>query len=152
MKISKNIVETVFYQVASNVIAIICIVIAIITSLILWQNVSSVVRSEYPDACVQEQEQEQETTKSPIDGERKTVLVTVAVDRKNSRGVIHVWSDTIVTRDINAIDGIIAVEISSYSLPAFVYVDARYDVHKVAVKLEKLLLAYDVDVPKGSEW
>lgn len=39
MKISKNVVDAIFYQVASNVIAIICIIVVIITTIVLWRNV-----------------------------------------------------------------------------------------------------------------
>lgn len=125
-----------------TLITIICIVIVGIASVVLWRNVSLAIAPEQSDTCIQEEE----IIRSPgLNREQKAVLVSVVADEKNRTGVIHVWADTIVSEDIKSIDSIIAVEVSSYRLPVSVYVDARYNVHKVAAELEELLLAYDVD-------
>ncbi len=126
----------------SNLITLICIVIFSTASIVLWQNGKIEIATGRP--CVQEE--------APNTGEQKTVLVSV-VAREDSAGIIYVWADTIIPEDIKSIDGVVDVYIPIVGLPAFVYIDARYDVHKAAVKLEKLLLAYDVDAPRSrGEW
>lgn len=69
-------------------------------------------------------------------------IISVVRSEKNSTGIIHLWIDEIIIRDIMSIEGIASIDIPhSPNAPTFVYVNARYDAHEVAAEMEELLSA-----------
>ncbi len=78
---------------------------------------------------------------------KRDIIVRAMVDNATEArsGVIHVWANGLIASDVMSIGGVYGVDVGKAG-PAFVYVDARYDVGEVAAEIEELLLASVPDV------